>query len=88
MYFVYMVKCADGTLYTGITTDLKRRVHEHNHSPKGAKYTRVRRPVSLVYHEAFPCRSSASQREYHIKHCMNRRQKLDLIEKDHNNGEE
>ena len=48
MYFVYILECADGTLYTGITTDLERRLDEHNNSSKGAKYTRARRPVVLV----------------------------------------
>ena len=54
MYFVYIVKCADNTFYTGITTELERRIEEHNGSDKGAKYTRVRRPVSLVYSEEHP----------------------------------
>ena len=80
MYFVYMVKCADNTLYTGIATELERRIEEHNGSDKGAKYTRVRRPVSLVYSEEYPDRSSASKREYEIKKKMNRTEKLKLIE--------
>ncbi len=79
-YFVYILKCADDTLYTGITTDLDRRIAEHNSSDKGAKYTRNRRPVSLVYHECFENRSEASKREYHIKKKMNRAQKLQLIQ--------
>jgi len=79
MYFVYMIECADGTLYTGIATDLQRRVEEHNSSEKGAKYTRTRRPVKLVYSEAHPDRSSASKREYEIKKRMNRKEKLKLI---------
>jgi len=79
MYYVYMLECADGTLYTGITTDLKRRVEEHNHSPKGAKYTRIRRPVVLVYSEEHADRSSASIREHEIKK-MNKRLKCKLIE--------
>ena len=80
MYFVYIVKCADNTFYTGIATELERRIEEHNGSDKGAKYTRVRRPVSLVYSEEHPDRSSASKREYEIKKKMNRAQKLKLIE--------
>ncbi|MBT8344570.1 MAG: GIY-YIG nuclease family protein [Sulfurovum sp.] len=80
MYFVYIVKCADNTLYTGIATELERRIEEHNGSDKGAKYTRVRRPVSLVYSEEYPDRSSASKREYEIKKKMNRAEKLNLIE--------
>jgi putative endonuclease len=67
-------------LYTGISTELERRVEEHNSSVRGAKYTRVRRPVFLVYQEEFPDRSSASKREYEIKKKMNREEKLQLIE--------
>ena len=81
MYYVYMLECADGTLYTGITTDLARRVEEHNSSDKGAKYTRVRRPVKLVYSETHEDRSGASRREYQIKHTMSRAQKLSLLKK-------
>jgi putative endonuclease len=82
MYFVYIVKCIDDTFYTGIATDLERRIDEHNRSEKGAKYTRVRRPVSLVYSEEHPDRSSASKREYEIKKKMSRAEKLKLIESD------
>ena len=66
-YFTYMVRCSDNTLYTGITTDLARRIEEHNNSYKGAKYTKARRPVSLVYSEKHSDRSSASKHEYRIK---------------------
>jgi putative endonuclease len=79
MYYVYIVKCADGTLYTGIAIELERRIDEHNGSDKGAKYTRVRRPVILVYSEEYPDRSSASKREYEIKKKMSRTDKLNLI---------
>ncbi len=79
MYYVYIVKCADETLYTGIATELERRIEEHNGSDKGAKYTRVRRPVTLVYSEEYADRSSASKREYEIKKKMNRAEKLKLI---------
>ena len=79
MYYVYMVRCADDTLYTGIATELERRIEEHNSSEKGAKYTRVRRPVQLVYQEEYPDRSSASKREYEIKKKMTRKEKLELI---------
>lgn len=79
MYYIYMVQCADETLYTGIAKDLKRRVKEHNESEKGAKYTRARRPVKLVYSEKFTDRSTASKREYEIKKKMTRMQKLKLI---------
>lgn len=81
MYYVYMLECADGTLYTGIATDLERRLEEHNSSPKGAKYTRVRRPVTLVYSETYEDRSSASKREYEIKKKMRREEKLQLLQK-------
>ncbi len=76
-----MLECADGTLYTGIATDLERRLDEHNSSPKGAKYTRARRPVKLVYSETFEDRSSASKREYEIKKKMRREEKLLLVQK-------
>ncbi len=79
MYFVYIVKCADDTLYTGIATELERRIEEHNGSDKGAKYTRIRRPVTLVYSEEYADRSSASKREYLIKKKMSRAEKLKLI---------
>ena len=80
MYFVYIVQCADNTFYTGIATELERRIEEHNASDKGARYTRVRRPVRLVYSEEYPDRSSASKREYEIKKKMSRADKLKLIE--------
>ncbi len=75
-----MVECADKTLYTGIATELERRIEEHNSSDKGSKYTRMRRPVILVYSEEHPDRSSASKREYVIKKKMDRAKKLKLIE--------
>jgi putative endonuclease len=79
-YSVYILACSDATLYTGITTDLQRRVAEHNSSSKGAKYTKIRRPVTLVYSEEFEDRSSASKREYAIKQ-LSRKEKLALIAK-------
>ena len=78
-YFIYILKCCDETLYTGITTDLKRRVDEHNNSDKGAKYTKLRRPVELVYTEESQNRSTASKREYAIKK-LTRKEKLELID--------
>ena len=80
---VYIVECADGTYYTGITTDIKRRLLEHNFSFKSAKYTRSRRPVKLVYEEASHDRSSASKREYEIKK-MKRKQKMLLVNSEKN----
>lgn len=66
-WWVYMVECADGTLYTGVTTDVARRVEEHNQGKAGARYTRARRPVSLVYTEPVPDRSQAQRREAELK---------------------
>ena len=80
-YYLYMVQCVDETIYTGITTDLERRVEEHNSSDKGAKYTRSRRPVKLVYSEEHESRSEVSKREYHIKKKMSRGEKMVLIGK-------
>lgn len=76
---MYIVKCADDTLYTGIAKDLQRRLEEHNSLDKGAKYTRTRRPVTLVYSEEHPDRSAASKREYAIKKKMSKAQKIRLI---------
>jgi len=66
-WYVYMVRCADGSLYTGIARDLERRVREHNGSLLGARYTRGRRPVELAYWEAAPDRAAASRRERQLK---------------------
>ncbi len=66
-WFVYILRCSDNSLYTGVTTDCERRLHEHNHTRRGARYTRARRPLTLVYRESAPCRSSAQRREAEIK---------------------
>ena len=66
-WYVYILQCADNTLYTGITTDLLRRLEEHNTGKKGAKYTKGRRPVTLIYQETHTSRSEASKREHAIK---------------------
>jgi putative endonuclease len=67
-WHVYLVRCADGSLYTGIATDVERRVQEHNSDDAvGAKYTRARRPVTLVYHEAVDSRSAALKREHALR---------------------
>jgi len=79
-YFVYILECIDGSLYTGITKDVTKRLEEHNCSIKGAKYTKARRPVKLVYEETSLNRSSASKREYQIKK-LTRLKKLQLIQK-------
>jgi putative endonuclease len=66
-WFVYIVRCSDNTLYTGVAKDLERRLQQHNHGNDGAKYTRARRPVELVYRETAGNRALAQQREYRIK---------------------
>ncbi|MFA5777070.1 MAG: GIY-YIG nuclease family protein [Parcubacteria group bacterium] len=80
MYYLYILKCADGTLYTGITTDLKRRIAEHNGAKLGAKYTVARRPVKLAYSQKFENRSLASKEEARVKR-LTKNQKLALIKK-------
>ncbi len=76
--YVYMVRCRDGSLYTGWTTDVVRRLHAHN-SGKGAKYTKSRRPVELVYAEQAATREDALRREAGIKR-LRRQDKLKLIQ--------
>jgi putative endonuclease len=76
MYFVYMVRCADGTLYTGYARDPEQRTRTHN-TGRGAKYTARRLPVSLVYSEPCDTKSDALKREYQLK-CLSRRAK-DLL---------
>lgn len=66
-YHVYLLECADGTYYTGICTDIERRISEHNGNLKGARYTRARQPVTLAYSETQPDRSSAQKREYALR---------------------
>jgi len=80
MYFLYILLCSDKSLYTGITTDLNRRVAEHNTSKLGAKYTSARRPVKLVYSKKFKNRSLVSKEETRIK-AMTRGEKIILIKK-------
>jgi putative endonuclease len=76
---VYILRCADGSLYTGVTRDIARRVVEHNSSGRlAARYTRARRPVVLVYKEAVRTRASACRREYRIKQ-LSRIEKLILV---------
>lgn len=74
----YILSCADNTLYCGSTKDLLKRLHAHNNLKSGAKYTRARRPVVLVYSEEFDSLSEAKKREYEIKQ-LSREQKLQLI---------
>ena len=82
MAVVYILRCADGTLYTGWTTDLERRLRAHN-SGRGARYTRGRRPLRLVYWEKQPTRSAAQRREAAIRR-LSRASKLKLIERKRN----
>ena len=77
MNFTYIVKCSDGTLYTGWTNDLDRRMKAHNDG-KGAKYTKSRRPVVLAYLECFETKEEAMRREYEIKR-LTRKEKMKLI---------
>lgn len=84
MTFVYILQCADGSYYTGWTTDLERRVAAHN-AGRGGRYTRSRRPVKLVYWEELPDRRSAQQRELALKR-LPRARKLALITRDRNAG--
>ena len=77
MNYTYMLKCSDGSLYTGWTTDLDRRIKAHNNGT-GARYTKSRRPVELVYYETFETKEEAMRREYAIKH-LTRREKLALL---------
>jgi len=83
-HYVYILRCADDTLYTGYTTDPERRVAEHN-AGKGAKYTRGRTPVDLVYLESYDSQSSAMSREYEIKQ-LRREEKTRLIEEQSADG--
>lgn len=76
-WYVYILQCADGTLYTGITNDLDRRLKAHN-AGTASKYTRVRRPVAMVYREEADTKGNALRRELQIK-SMSRQQKVDLF---------
>ena len=76
-WYLYILRCADGSLYTGITTDVERRLEEHR-SGKGAKYTRGRGPLELVYREVCSSHSDALKREYAVKQLV-RKDKLEMI---------
>ena len=78
-FSLYIVRCADGTLYTGIATDVGKRLAEHEASPRGAKYLRGKGPLQIVFSEVVGDRASASQLEYRVKR-LSRTQKLALIE--------
>jgi len=78
MYYLYILECADKTLYTGITADLPRRIDEHNGSKRGARYTAQRRPVKLVFSKEFVNRSEALKEECRVKK-LSRKGKTDMI---------
>jgi putative endonuclease len=80
MFYVYMVKCNDGTFYVGSTTDIERRLHQHNTSKAGAHYTKIRRPVTMVYSESCPTYAAARAREGALKR-LTRQEKMALVEK-------
>jgi len=77
MHYIYLARCADGSLYTGYTTDLEKREMVHN-SGKGAAYTRSRLPIKIVYSEVFSTRSQAMKREYEIKQ-FTKKKKEELV---------
>ena len=78
LFIVYILECRDGSLYVGFTNDIEKRLHEHNNLKSGARYTKQRRPVRLVYSEKYQTLREALQREYKIK-CLTRAQKLQLM---------
>ncbi|MDD2917040.1 MAG: GIY-YIG nuclease family protein [Candidatus Gracilibacteria bacterium] len=79
-FITYILRCSDDSLYTGSTNDMEKRLHEHNHLKSGAHYTKIRRPVELVYTESFGTISEARKREYAIKQ-LTREQKTILMGK-------
>ena len=78
-WYTYIVRCCDNTLYTGITTDLNRRLNEHNKTNRGAKYTKNRRPVDLVFWAAFSNRAEAQREEHRIKQLSKQEKELLII---------
>ena len=81
VWYLYVVRCVDSTLYTGITTDVDRRVREHNAGKRGAKYTRTRRPVELVWTREYKSRSEAQKAEYNFKKLFHK-EKWEVINED------
>lgn len=79
-HYIYILQCADNTLYVGCTNNIEKRLREHNHSKKGAHYTKIRRPVVLLYQETYTNLSDARHREAEIKR-MKREEKFGLIRK-------
>ena len=82
--YTYILRCSDGTLYTGWTNNLEKRLAAHNDGT-GSKYTRTRRPVELVYYETFGTKQEAMSREWQIKH-VSREEKEKLVASMHKNG--
>ena len=79
MIILFILKCSDDTFYTGVTTDIDRRLDEHNNSSKGAKYTKARRPVTLAYCKKVGDRSEAQKEEYRVRK-LSRDEKISLVE--------
>lgn len=77
-WYVYLLRCNDNSLYAGITTNIERRLHQHNHTKLGAKYTRAKRPVTLAFIETAQDKSSACKRECQLKK-LNKSQKEQLV---------
>jgi len=78
MWYLYVLLCNDNTFYTGVTTDLGRRLIEHNTSARGAKYTRTRRPVEMVYYKSYENQSKAQKAEYAFKKLTRKEKKLKM----------
>lgn len=78
MYYVYILRCADDTLYVGSTNNLEKRLHQHNNAKSGAHYTKIRRPVVIEYYQELGSLGEARSREAEIKR-LNRKNKLELI---------
>mgnify|MGYP000412741770 CR=1 FL=1 len=76
VWYVYFLRCNDNSLYAGITTDIKRRLHQHNNTKLGAKYTRAKRPVTLVFLEESLNKSTASKREYQLRRLTKNQKEL------------
>ncbi len=77
-WFVYFLRCNDNSLYAGITTNIERRLHQHNHTKLGAKYTRAKRPVTLAFLESATNKSTASKREYQLRK-LTKKEKEQLV---------
>lgn len=87
MAYTYIVECSDGSYYTGYTTDINRRLSEHNNGI-GSKYTRSRLPVKLRYYHSYPTKSDAMKEEWRIKHKLSRYEKEQLINSEMNEYKE